>query len=106
MLDDGQNSKIEIEEQINAGESVAGTENVIEPYRKAGAMEACNSNPLSCVINSLLDKTLTAFKVGLFTERPTLALVVIDRLSLPGGMFDSAPCYYTDLQDGGISSGC
>ena len=57
------------------------------------------------MIDTLREKSLGAFKEGQFKEGPTLALVVVDRLLLPGGMFDLAPYYYADFNDGGIRSG-
>ena len=105
MLDDGLNSKIELEEQIRAGKSVAMAESEIAPFRKAGETETYDPYSLIRVINTLREKSIGAFKEGQFEEGPTLALVVGDRLLLPGSKFDLAPYYYVDFNDGGISSG-
>ena len=105
MMDDALDSKIELEEQISAGKSVAIAEKEIKPYRRVGDTETFDSNSLTCVIDTLRDKSLGAFKEGQSEEGPTLALVIIDRLLLPSGKFDRAPYYYSDFNNGGISSG-
>ena len=105
MLYDGLDSKVELEEQIGAGKSVAMAESEIAPFRKAGETKTYDSRSLNRVIDTLREKSLGAFKEGQFKEGPTLALVVVDRLLLPGGKFDLAPYYYADFNDGGITSG-
>ena len=105
MLHDGLDSKVELEEQICAGKSVAIAESEIAPFRKAGETKTYDPRSLIRVIDTLREKSLGAFKEGQFKEGPTLALVVVDRLLLPGGMFDLAPYYYADFNDGGIRSG-
>ena len=105
MMDDGLDSKAELEEQIRAGKSVAMAESEIAPFRKAGETNTYDPRSLVRVIDTLREKCLGAFKEGQFEKGPTLALVVIDRLLLPSGKFDLAPYYYADFNDGGITSG-
>ena len=105
MLDDGLDTKAELAEQLREGKQVAMAESVIAPFRRAGETKTYDPRSLIRVINTLREKSLGAFKEGQFEDGPTLALVVIDRLLLPGGKFDLAPYSYADFNAGGITSG-
>ena len=105
MMDDGQDAKAELEEQVHAGKRIAMAETEIDLFRKAGETKTYDPYSVIRVIDTLREKSLGAFKEGQFKEGPTFALAVMDRLLLPGGKFDLAPYYYADFNDGGIASG-
>ena len=104
MMDDALESKVDLEKQLLAGKSHAMAETEFPAYRKAGETETYDPRSIIRVIDTLREKSLTAFKEGQFDEGPTIALVVIDRLVLPGGSFSLRRCYI-DSHDGGITSG-
>jgi len=126
MLYDGLDMKVQLEDQIRAGKSVASAQTIVAPYRKGNEADPeCNETDSECdgvdsecgqakrysacslirVIDTLRDKSLQSFKQTQFNKGPTVGLAVLDRLPLLRGKFDLAPYYYSDFSDGGIASG-
>ena len=113
MMKDGRDAKAQLEEQVHAGKPIPSATTVITPYLKYEEADTCDRgetatyDPRSLirVIDTLRDKSRQNFKPGQFEDGPTFALVVMDRLILPGGKFALEPYYYDDYVDGGLSSG-
>jgi len=105
MMEDALDIRIELEEQRNAGRFIASATTEIAPYRKHHETDTYDPRSLVGVIDTLREKFRNAFKEGQFNDGPTFALVVMDRLILPGGKFSLAPYYYDNYADGSISSG-
>ena len=105
MMENALDAKVELEEQIIAGKRIALATNEIDPYRKSGKQDKYDPFSLIRVIETLRDKSLTAFKNKQFKDGPTFALVLADRLVLPGGRFALSPYYYDNYDEGAIVSG-
>ena len=102
---DSLDAKAELENQVHAGKLVASAITEVAPFQKAGETKTYDPRSLVRVIDTLREKSLQSFKEGQFEEGSTFALVIANRLLLPGGKFDLAPYYYADSNDGGITSG-
>ena len=105
MMEDGLQTKIELEEQIKANKAIAFAETVIDPFRRYGETDTYDPYSLIRVIDTLRNKSLQAFKEEQFKDGPTFALALTDRLRLPRGKFEIAPYYFCNYTDGSIVSG-
>lgn len=94
MMEDGLERMVELETRGKAGRPVAMVEGSIAPYRNVGAVNGYDPRSLKLVIDTLHAKCRTAFKQSQFGLGPTFALVLIDRLILPGQRHALAPYYY------------
>lgn len=105
MMDDGLNANIDLESQVLANKKIATAITEIAPYRKSGKDADYDPRSLIRVINTLIDKSHSAFKTSQFKMGPTFAVAVCDRLLMPGRRFSLAPYYYDDFQGGAVISG-
>lgn len=95
MHEDAMRRHIEIESQTNRGAPIAIAESEVAPYQPAFCKPG-DYDPASLlsVIVTLIEKARSAFKPTQFTQGPTFAFVLCDRLLLPGGKHGVAPHYY------------
>lgn len=105
MMDDALESAAELERQHDEGEPVATEIRVIQPYREYGEEETYDPRSLIRAIKVLRQKSQRAFDGGPFERGPTFALVVADRLELPGRGRALAPYYHDGSGDAAIASG-
>ena len=95
MHEDAMQQHIEIESQTNRGAPVAIAAREVAPYKRAFCKPGeYDPASLLSVIVTLIDKARSAFKPTQFTQGPTFAFVLCDRLLLPGGKHSVAPHYY------------
>jgi len=104
MHEDAMQQKIELEEQIKQGRKVATAVRVVAPFKKAFDGGSYDPRSLLTVINTFIKKSGNAFKATQFTQGPTFAFILSDRLVIPGGKHDVAPHYY-ERGGGAVVSG-
>jgi hypothetical protein len=103
MMADAIDQALDRERQLVEGNAISITEGEFAPYKKADKAAAYNPRSLIAVIDALREKFVQAFgSAGQFAMGPTLALGVTDRLILPSGAQDLAPCY----PDFDVASAC
>ena len=105
MMDDAPETAAELERQHDAGEPVASAVRMTQPYRRFGEEETYDPRSLIRAIEVFRQKSQRAFDGGQFARGPTFALVLVDRLVLPGRRFALAPYYREDSTDAAIASG-
>lgn len=106
MHEDAMLQQIELERQTNGGARIAVAVREVSPYQRAfGAADDYDPCSLLTVIDTLIAKSRSAFKPKQFAKGPTFALVLADRLLLPGGKHSIAPHYYERGEGGAVISG-
>ncbi len=96
IMEDHLETHVEIERQLREGRSVASAAREIAPLRKPHIDNDYDSYGLKRLIDTIRDKCRHAFKPQQFERGPTFALIVADRLILPGRKASIVPYYYSD----------
>ena len=89
----------ELQKQIAEGRAVVVSEGEIAPYKPSGESGTYDPRSVICVIDTLREKWVQAFKADQFKLGPTLALAVTDRLGPQTRRSELAP-YYVDKLPG------
>lgn len=101
IMEDGLSPNIEIERQLREGRRVASAESEVAPYRKAFNDAGHDAYSVKRIIDTLREKSHSAFKASQFKRGPSFALVVADRLILHGWKSALVPYYYDEHHGSG-----
>lgn len=94
MHEDAMQQNIELEDQLRQGRRVATAVREIAPFKPAFDDGSYDPRSLLTVINTFINKSGSAFKSTQFSQGPTFAFILSDRLVVPGGKYNVAPHYY------------
>lgn len=105
LHEDAMQQQIDIEGQQARGELIAISAREVAPFKRAFAKpDEYDPRSILAVIETLINKSRSAFKASQFTQGPTFAFALCDRLLLPGGKHGVAP-HYCESAVGAVTSG-
>lgn len=104
MLHAGLEASIEMEAQMNLGKPIAMTESEIAPFKKAYG-KPYDPTSLLHVTDTLREKVRSAFKSSQFSQGPTFAFALCDRLLIPGEKHAVVPYYAERGAEDTLASG-